>query len=252
MGIVLLIVLLPLFIWLLTKAFSSSNEISIPSNESNYNEPIKIINGVPVQITDEEIKQQSIRDFEEAVRRLKSAIKQDMENTDDNVRKKVLENLYQRSIHTQTALCELDYLYNDGHLRTNEEVKIHNEWKQYSTQRENYNEECHKRNILYWLIPFIIVFVIVMCIFDWFILGIPIALIAGLVAAVIGSLIANSINIKRGEDYHVDEFDTRFQQEKLNKKIGIASSIAAGYSIGKNTKRATKDLLNVDSWKEMK
>lgn len=214
------------------------------------------INGVPVNKTQLEIdtirKQKESEEFKNAVECLRNIIQSDLYSTDDEIRKEVLKGILSKPVYTEKQLADVDFLYNDGKLRSNEEVNFHYEWKQFAPQRENYDKECHKRNVICWIVPFIVAFTITMCCFGWYFLGIPFALLAGLFASLIGGSIGSCINVKNGRKYCMSESDPRLKREKLNQKVAIASTIAAGYSIGKNTKQAAKDIVNVDSWKEMK
>jgi len=117
-----------------------------------------------------------------------------------------------------------------------------------------YDEERHITNTLSFFIPSITVFVF--CVKPLYsglwILGIPIAIIPALFAGMLGMLIGNSINLSRSEHYNLSNEDASVNDEKLKQKSGIAAILLSSFSLFKNTKKAIKNIKNVDGWKEMK
>lgn len=215
-----------------------------------------IVNGVSIDLSQEEVnkinEQKDRENLIRAAESLKEIIRDDMENTSDTIRKKILYNLCRRIIETKDDLQEVDFIYNNGKLRSNEEVEYYKKWKANEENRNNFNDERHTRNVLCFILPFFITFILICACLGDFALGAPIALVIALFTAMIGSIIGNSINISKAKEYCIDDDDPRLQSEKIKLDIGITSTILTGYSIGRHTKQSGKDLLNVDSWKEMK
>ena len=241
------------FALLFCKKPESTQKIKPPSGEMSEE---AIVNGVNIGISQEEVnkinQQKEREEFINAAESLKLIIRDDMESTSNVIRKRVLESLCNRIIETYDDLQEVDFIYNDGKLRTNEEVEYYKKWKSTEKKRENFDDERHTRNVIWFMVPLFTVFILVCVGLGDFAIGAPIALVLGLFAAMIGSIISNSINISKAKEYCIDEDDPRLQSEKTKRNIAVTSTIISGYSIGKHTKQSTKNLLNVESWKEMK
>ena len=93
-----------------------------------YQNDIKI-NGINIHLSDEEIEEIERKKEEERKQKFISAkenltnnILSDLKNTEDLIRKKVLEALLKRKVENIDDYVKLDYLYNDGKLRSTEEV----------------------------------------------------------------------------------------------------------------------------------
>lgn len=119
---------------------------------------------------------------------------------------------------------------------------------------KSYNTERHFVNTVAFCVPFTITFIA--CVIPlykalWYI-GIPIAIIPSGIIGIIGSIIGHTINIHRAEYYELEKDDEQVEDERLKRKISIASGVVAAVSIGNNAKNAIKDIENVDGWKEMK
>lgn len=194
----------------------------------------------------------SDKDFEEGKRLLLEAIENDRKNTSDIKKQGFLFELSQHPINSIKDLQEVDYLYNDGKLRSYEEVSFRNSYIAVQNKRDNYDEIRHKRNTKYFLIPFFVTFTITLIIIRDIIFGPLLALLFGFIAAYIGGIKGYNKNIQKAEEYYIPKDDPRVQDEILKKKVAIASGIAAGVSIGRHAKKVHKDFINVDGWKEMK
>jgi len=253
MIISVIVIIIGFIALLLCKKPGDTNKPKVPSKEPSHE---TIVNGVSINLSQEEVnkinEQKEHENLIHAAESLKEIIRDDMESTSDIVRKKVLDNLCRRIIETKDDLQEVDFIYNDGELRSNEEVEHYKKWKANEKNRNNFNDERHTRDMLWFILPFFITFILVCVCLGDFTLGAPIALVIALFASMIGSIIGNCINISKAKEYCMDDDDPRLQSEKIKRDVGITSTILTGYSAGKHVKQSGKDLLNVDSWKEMK
>lgn len=216
-------------------------------------------NGVDINLTKEDLAEIEHQLILEDIERhnveqeaLITKMKKDRETTSDLIRQKVLDKLLSMRTINQTELDRVKFLYNNGKLRSNEEVEDYDRKITYEKERENYNKERHSVNFAAFMIPFLAVGLITMIACNDILFGLPLGLLFGLMAGFFGMLIGYSININKAKEYGIPDDDPRVQDEKLKRKIGIASGVAAGISIYHNTKNTVKDIKNVDSWKEMK
>ena len=178
-------------------------------------------------------------------------IENDINSTSDIVRKMVLKEYLKNPLNNTEDLKHLIWLYNDGKLRTNEEVSMQKYYSSTENSRNNYNNERHSRNIAYFLIPFTVT-LIVSCIIFNDVMLFPIALIFALIAAFVGQIIGYNRNIRKAREYCIPDDDPRVIDEKKKFKVGIASGVVSAGVIGHHIKKGVKDITNVDSWEEMK
>lgn len=124
------------------------------------------------------------------------------------------------------------------------------------TEKENssYDEKCRKTNTLAFVIPFLIVFIIVLfaCGVDEVPVMVPFALFFALGASLIGMIVGHQWNIDYAEENNIPEDNPRLKYEKKEKAIGIVATTIAVASIGKKTKDAVKDVCDVDGWDKRK
>ena len=259
MGILVFIIMIIIVVVIICRAFSNADKDNYSYN--NYSDTK--INGVNIHLTEAEIaemnrkkREKEFMDFNFERERLLEIIKTDADCSDELIRRKVLEELSKTEVKTPTDLEHLKYLYNDGNLRSNEEVEAQERYVKYADKRKNYNTERHTVNVIAFLAPFSIVLVIATA---WLcngglvlLIALIIGLVPALIAGMIGMMIGYSININNAKKYGISDRDPRVQKEKLKRKVGVASSIAAGASMAKSTKKAIKDIGNVDSWPKMK
>ena len=177
---------------------------------------------------------------------LKDYIRKDAESR--NLDKFRIDELLQREIRSRVDYEEIEFIYDKGNLRSKEEIKEY----RYNRQYNAFNNSRHLVNTLSALIPFVIVFVITIIICDIWIIGIPLGLIFGFMASVIGGVIGYTINICNAKGIGISENDPCVIEEKQTRRMAIVSGLAAGFTIGKHTKKAIKDIINVDGWKKMK
>ena len=170
-----------------------------------------------------------------------------MYGTNDLVRKKVLEEMMKINIESRSDYERVEYLYNDGNLRSNEEVELFNKIEATKAERENYDKERHKTNVFAFLIPFVIGTMLGVAIMDDWFFGLPVGLVIGGFAGLIGMAIGHSINIKKAQEYCIPDNDPRVIDEKQKQTVTVVSTGLAGASVIHNTKKAVKDVTNVDS-----
>lgn len=223
-----------------------------------YQNDIKV-NGINIHLSDEEIEEIERKKEEERKQKFISAkenltnnILSDLKNTEDLIRKKVLEALLKRKVENIDDYVKLDYLYNDGKLRSNEEVDYMERYFKYQKERENYSEECKKVNLFAYLLPFVFVFIITCVAVNDIVMGPVVGLLFGLIAALIGTSVGHSINIDNAEEYGINKNDPRVVKEINKRRAAIAAIIGVTITTAHHTKNAVKDVINVDSWKEMK
>lgn len=231
---------------------------TIKSNETELKSNMKV-NGVDIHLSPEEINkiesnkaESQYEQFLGAKDNLIKSIITDMNKTDDLIRKKVLEALLKRKVETIDDYIQLDYLYNDGKLRSSEEADYMERYFKYQNERNNYDKERHKINTLSFVIPFLSIFFITCAATNNIIFGIPLGLLFGLSGALIGMSIGYSINIKKANEYGMPHNDPRVVQEINKRRASILAIIGVTITTAHHTKNAVKDVINVESWKEMK
>lgn len=185
---------------------------------------------------------------------IQTTLKRMIDSVHNKSDKEILEAIYSIKCETQEDFDYKVYLFNDGDLRPEEEVwEIMNyRYAKNNDNLYNFNKERHIVNTLAFFVPFGFIFFVIMIASKWEILVLPIAIIAALFISMIVMLIGNKHNIDTAEAYGIPDNDQSLENEKLKNKIGLASSAIAAGSIIHNTKKAIKDITNVDSWKEMK
>ena len=222
--------------------------------------PTLEINGVKIHFTNEELekikqqeKQEELKKFNNNKKNLLDQIKTSIKNCDDIVKKKVFEELLKFPLETQADYDRLKYIYNNGSLRSNEDVKHYDYYISTEKQRANFDKERRKVNILAPLLSFIIAFILVFAICKGDVLfGLPFGFIFGCLAAYLGTLLGYKINLSNAKDCCIQDNDPRVIDEKRKRAVGIAAGVVSGISIGRHAKSNAKELLNPDSWKEMK
>ena len=175
-------------------------------------------------------------------------------NCNDIVIKKVLESILEITPETEEALDTKIWLFNNGKLRTNEEVNSHEKEIYNAKHREVYDAERHLITFLSCIISFILTFVISALALpaDLDELRFVIAAWLGLIGGLIGSAIGHTINIANAEDYGLPLSHPSVEKERIARGIDIAGVAIGSASAIKNAKNAAKDITNVDGWKEFK
>ena len=216
-------------------------------------------NGVKISLSKEDINKINVQAAKEDAeyfynRRscLLAKIKADKDKTDDIIRQKVLSELLKTRIINLQELEKVDFIYNNGKLRSDEEVARYEQYFAFEKERENFDTERHIVNFIAFTLPFTITLIATTFSVTDRTIGVCLGVILGGFIGLIGMLIGYRINIDNAKTYGIPDNDPRVQEEKLKFKIGVASSVAAGASVFHKTKRAASDLGNVDKWSEMK
>lgn len=185
----------------------------------------------------------SDKDFEEGKRLLLEAIDNDRRTTSDVKKQGFLFELSQRPINSVEDLLEVDYLYNDGKLRSYEEVSFKKSYSATEDNRKNYNQIRHKNNAKYFLIPFFVSLIVSIIILHncplWPLLSLAIAFIA----AFIGGIRGYDKNIQKAKEYYIPQNDPRVEEEKFKKKIAIAAGVTSAINISKHAKKKLTKIL---------
>jgi len=120
-----------------------------------------------------------------------------------------------------------------------------------------YNDVCFKRNLFAWLplTSSFLIFLGVLFFGNNFknIVSSFAYLFFCAISSVINSIHTSHHNVIIGDymdDVTLD--NERYNKEKNNEIYGTAAVIGGLYSVGKHTKKAVKDITDVDSWKEFK
>lgn len=237
-------------------AGSPNNSDSCINNtcQSDKRGSFKKINGVTIYVSDEELKEQEqiIKDdFIIKIAELRNKIKEDMDLTDDSIRKKVLKEIYYIPIITEADYDRVVFMYDNGRLRTNEEVHNYDLIHTYHIRKQEYDKSRHKVNSLAFWLPFLPTLIIFCLIFND-IMFFPVALLFALIAGFIGMMIGHKINIDDAKIYELPANDPSVIDEKRKFTSGVVGGIGAAGSIVHNTKKTIKDISTVDGWKKMK
>lgn len=194
----------------------------------------------------------SDKDFEEGRKLLLEAIDNDRKKTTDVKKQGFLFELSQHPINTVEDLLEVDYLYNDGKLRSYEEVSFRNSYNATQEKRDNYDEIRHKNNAKHFVIPFVVTFIGVLVIVRDIICGPILALPLAFIAAYIGMIVGYKKNVDIAKSLYITKEDPRVRNEIHKKNAAIAAGVTSAVIISKHLKKAVKNVQNVDSWEEMK
>lgn len=180
---------------------------------------------------------------------LRKEISKDRDSSTDQNRIKKLNELLTIPIRTLDELEYVDFLYDNGKLRYESEIK---EWNSVKNAMSNFDEIRHKNNRRAFLIPLIVVFIISQFIIRDIIIGPVLGLVFGLIAAIIGSIISYTKNIELAKRLHIPDNDPRVQDEVNKKRGAIIAGIGSAVIIGNHAKKKLKEITNVDGWSEMK
>lgn len=180
-------------------------------------------------------------------------IQSTLNSCNDILTKKVLQSIMEIAPETEEALSTKEWLYNNGNLRSNEEVSMHEKEIYNAKHKDEYDSERHFVTLLSTIIAFFMVFGLSILALpaDLEELRIVIALVLGLIGSLIGSALGHTINISNAENYGIPSSHPSVKKEKLARGLDIAGASISAVSVIKNTKMAAKDVANVDGWKEM-
>ena len=199
-------------------------------------------------------QEESKQKFINKISILKNKISVSANKCTNELDKMVFEKLLNTEVSSEADYDRLLFMYNNGKLRSNDEVYEYNWNIECQKHIKNFNYERHKVNIIAFFAPFLSVFTIV-TIWLWkplWFISLFISTFLALIAGSIGMIIGYKINLSNAKLYGMSDCDPRVQAEKTKLGVGIASSIgAAGYT-AHSAKNAVKDITNVDGWKEFK
>ena len=169
---------------------------------------------------------------------------------------KQLEGLLDIPIKCKSDLEYVSWLFNNGELRTESEIKERkeNEYNNWYINSGEYERDCFNNKTLFGWGGFLIAFPLVLLkLWDslW-IIAVPIALLVGLTTSLIGMTIATHINIKKAVNHNVPINHPRYQHDRAEMTIAKAGTIATIVHTGLKTKRTIKDVSNTETWKELK
>ena len=203
------------------------------------------------RVAAQELKQQN---FSNQIKELKDKILEFANKSNDVIDKQVFKNLYKTEIKDEKDYERLCFMFNNGKLRSNDEISDYDWQIKCQNYKDNFNYERHKVNLIAFFLPFTITFTLVTAVLWkrwWFLSLLPSSLLAFLFAY-FGMMIGYKVNLSNAELYGLSNSDPGVEAEKLKYKAGIFGGvIAAGKSIH-DTKSAVKDITNVDGWKEFK
>lgn len=186
--------------------------------------------------------------FKKKTEKLKSLIKQNIDNTLDCGKVSRMKQLLLYDVKTERDYQELLFLYHGGLLRTKEEIDKHKLFTKYN----QFDENRHVVNSFAYIFPFVITFVIVVLSYDCPYVNIVIALFAGMLAAMIGSLIGYAINVSNASSLEIDESSQAVVEERNKFTAGTITTGTTMLYVAKKTKDGIKEVADPDSWKEMK
>lgn len=195
--------------------------------------------------------------------KLNSLIEKEILKCESENIKFLLRELQKEDAVDELTFSEKEWLFNNGELRDESEIIQHeHELKEmyYQEHPEVFDQECKQTNAAFFLVPFVAIFILCMgqCsnkaggIGDpaaWLLIG-PFALFLALGGAIIGLSAGHKSNLKKAEEYHINNSRTDYEKKELNalKVGGVASAI---YMLH-HAKSNLDEIRNPDSWKEMK
>lgn len=198
--------------------------------------------------------QKDKEDFENLIVILRKYIKEDFDNCNDPVKKKVYQALLESKIENPMDYDKVFFLYNNGKLRSSKAVEAYNRSIKNATQQENYNFDRHVINFTCFIISFSVTFFISynFAFKELFFWRIPFSLMPSLFFGLIGLAIGSSINIARAENCKIPHNDPRVLSERAKRTAAVTGAVASAVGTVHCIKSAAKDIGNPDGWKEMK
>lgn len=170
-----------------------------------------------------------------------------------NVSEKSFVNyLLNEKISNYDELNRIIFAYNDGDLRSYEELNNYDNKKKHWFLYKNYNFVRHLINTACLLVPFGLMLNKTLKMSKNNILLFPIGLTLSLFVSYICGMFGYTLNIGLASYCGIAEDDPKVCSERIKRKLGIFAGAVGGISTIKHTKKNIKDITNVDSWKEMK
>lgn len=165
---------------------------------------------------------------------------------------KEYQKLLDIPITNQDELKEVSWLFNHGELRTETEISNRNTSisnKQY-VDSGKYESDCLLTKMLFGIFGFLIPFGLLIAVLwnSWSYIAIIPALFVGLLISFIAMMAASAINVSNAEQYEVPEDHPRYRHDKTELQIGKAATVIGTASVLKHTKKAIKDIGDVENW----
>ncbi len=217
-----------------------------------------------LQEIEEQRKQERLKKEEEERLRAEEELKQKSEKLNVQIQeainltksqniKLLLQDILNSPVKDKSSLIEKKWLFNNGKLRTLEEIETHeHELRRIFLEEhpEYYNKMCNDRNIKYGVVGFMIgCFSVAFTEINKGLLGLP-CLFTGLLGVAFAECISHSTNIKYAEE--INFFSDKVYKEKTALNTYTTGSAASGLYLLHHTKKSLKEISNPDSWKEMK
>lgn len=211
-------------------------------------------------------KAEKLHVFNESVKILRADIESEIEKRQSDGTKDLyeanqsmirkLKELLARKIGNDKDLEYVTWLFNCGSLRTEEEIKERqkSEFDCKYVNSGQYAEDCFVNKTLWGLGGFLIPFILCLLLFWkplWVFAFVP-AIFFGLLFSLIGMVIATNQNIDRAREHNVPANHPRLRHDLTERSVAGAAGVMSAISVGRHAKKATKELLDVDSWKTMK
>lgn len=173
-----------------------------------------------------------------------------------------METLLNVRITTPELLEYNEWLFNYGNLRTDEEIAQRNKevHDDYYVRSGQFGKDCAKTSFAAYAVPFVIGFVIPVawCCSEFkdFGFGVFMGFLPGIIVgsffALIGGAIGHSMNVSAGKALSTPAAAPVIRDQQIKRGAAITGAVVGATSAYRNTKRAVKDLTNVDGWKQMK
>lgn len=172
-----------------------------------------------------------------------------------------MEELLNIPINDEDTLDYVEWLYNYGDLRTEEEIaereKAIND--SYYIDSGQYESDCKANKTAWGVCGFLAGFLITLAAVEDFhnpaiflVIGWMVCGFIGTLCAFIGMLIASGMNIETAKLHNVPKNHPRYQHDRRELALGGVSGVIAAGTIARKAHKTAKDIGNVDSWKEMK
>lgn len=204
----------------------------------------------------EEEERKEREEFEKKVKELNDKILEQYKICTNDKIKELFYLIYCLEANNETDYQEKLWQFNDGELRTPNEVEEHLEELKKSDYYKSgdFDFTCMLVNFIAFSIPFFSSLFITIAVIGWnlWFIGLPIGLLLGLLGALIGMTIGHKINISNAENHNVPASNPNVQFSKKELNIAKIASPLAAIGILHHIKKGIKDISNVDGWKDIK
>lgn len=165
-----------------------------------------------------------------------------------------LRELLDVHINDEKTLEYIEWLYNYGKLRTEEEIAARTKTINIANylQSGSYDSDCFNNNFLFGLVGFVLGFGLIMSSGILWVFRLPLGIFIGGVVWLIAGIISRTININLAKKHNIPINHPSVMKERINRGVFIGSTIGAVAHTVSHAKKSVKDITNVDAWKEMK